>query len=267
MPGSLSLERGLQVLEALRDSGMPIGVRDIARKLDLSAPAVQRLLNTLTERGYVERDGATRRYRIGHGILTLARNVLYGDRLIRVAEPELATLAAEGFFNAFLGVRRGAAGVYLLGIQSKSPVVIRSSPGETMHLHSTALGKALLIDLSEDAIHAILGDGPFEIITPQTVNMPAKLISQIRAARTTGYTTAFDENIIGVLSIGAPVRDATGGVIGAISVAYPRSVGPEVVTAEIAEKVLASAARISSGLGYCRGDKRENRESSDAALR
>jgi DNA-binding IclR family transcriptional regulator len=265
MSGSLSLERGLQVLEALRDSGIPIGVRDIARKLELSAPAVQRLLNTLAERGYVEKDGASRRYRIGHGVLTLARNLLYADRLIGLAEPELATLAAEGFFNAFLGVRRGTTGLYLLGIQSQSPVVIRSSPGETMPLHATALGKALLIDLSKDAIHAILGDGPFERITPQTVNMPAKLISQIRAARSTGYTTAFDENIIGVLSVGAPVRDATGGVIGAISVAYPRSVGPEVVTAEIAEKVLAAAARISVGLGYCPKGEHENGESSDAA--
>ncbi len=128
MSGSLSLERGLAVLEVLKDSEDPVGVREVARRLNLSAPAIQRLLNTLAEHGYVEQAPDTRRYRIGHGVLALAQHVLRKDRLISLAEPELQALAAEGCFNAFLGVRRGAAGLYLSAVQSQSPIVIRSSP-------------------------------------------------------------------------------------------------------------------------------------------
>ncbi len=250
MSGSLSLERGLSVLEALENANEPVGVREIARRLELSAPAVQRLLNTLAERGYVEQAPDTRRYRVGHAVLALAQHVLRKDRLVLVAEPELRALASEGCFNAFLGVRRGSTGLYLLAIQSKSPVVIRSSPGEAMHLHSTALGKALLMGFSDDAIVDLLGQAPLERLTPRTVAEVPKLIGQLKVARSVGYTTSLDENLAGIISVGAAVRDASGMTIAAISVAYPRSVGPQVEIAEIGEAVTAAAARISASLGF-----------------
>jgi DNA-binding IclR family transcriptional regulator len=250
MSGSLSLERGLSVLEVLRDSDEPVGVREIARRLELSAPAIQRLLNTLAEHGYVEKAVDTRRYRIGHGVLVLAQHVLRKDRLIGLAEPELQALAAEGCFNAFLGVRSGTSGLYLLAVQSRSPVVIRSSPGERMALHSTALGKALLIGLSDDMVIELLGNKPLEQLTPRTVTEPGRLIGQLNTAHKIGYTTSLDENILGVISVGAPVHNATGAIIAAISVAYPHSVGPKIEIAEVGEKVMAAAARISAGLGF-----------------
>ncbi|MBA5775541.1 IclR family transcriptional regulator [Stappia sp. F7233] len=265
MSGSLSLERGLSVLEILKDSDEPVGVREVARRLELSAPAIQRLLNTLAERGYVEQTADTRRYRIGHGVLVLAQHVLRKDRLIALTEPELQALAAEDCFNAFLGVRCGSAGLYLLAVQSRSPVVIRSSPGERMALHSTALGKALLVGLSDDAIGKILGEAPFERLTPRTVTEPEQLISQLRTARTIGYSTSLDENILGVISVGAPVRSSSGSVIAAISVAYPRSVCPQIEIAEVGEKVMAAAARISAGLGFGGESELQDKDPHDAA--
>lgn len=248
MSGSLSLDRGLSVLEALKSSREPLGVREIARRLELSAPAIQRLLNTLTEYGYVDQCAQTRRYSLGYGVLALAQYLLRKDRLIELAEPELEALAKEGCFNAFLGVRRGSAGLYLLAVQSSSPVIIRSTPGESLRLHSTALGKALLVGIADDTLEKLLGEMPLEQLTPRTVTEPTRLIAQLRAAHAVGYTTSLDENILGVISIGAPVRDAEGNVIAAISVAYPRSVGPQIEIAELGEGVAAAATRISSGL-------------------
>jgi DNA-binding IclR family transcriptional regulator len=250
MTGSLSLERGLSVLEALKDSDEPIGVREIARRLDLSPPAIQRLLNTLAGRGYVEQAADTRRYHVGHGVVELARHVLRKDRLVETAEPELQALAGVGFFNAFLGVRLGSRGLYLLAVQSRSPVVIRSSPGERMPLHSTALGKALLVGLAEDAILELFGQGPLEQLTARTLTTPAQLISQLQTARGLGYTTSLDENILGVISVGAPIRSASGAVTAAISIACPRSIGPRIEIAEMGERVMSAAGRISARLGF-----------------
>lgn len=265
MPGSLSLQRGLSVLEMLKESDEPVGVREIARRLELSPPAIQRLLNTLAKHGYVEQAADTRRYRIGHGVLVLAQHVLRKDRLMGFAEPELQALAAEGCFNAFLGVRSGSAGLYLLAVQSRSPVVIRSSPGERMALHSTALGKALLLELPDDAIGVILGEAPLDRLTPRTVTEPDRLISQLRSAHSIGYTTSLDENILGVISVGAPVRSSSGSVIAAISVAYPRAVGPHIEIADVGEQVMAAAARISEGLGFSNQSEREGKDPRHAA--
>jgi DNA-binding IclR family transcriptional regulator len=250
MTGNLSLERGLAVLNVLKEADEALGVRELARRLEQSAPAVQRILNTLAEQGYVEQATDSRRYRLGHSVLALARNILRKDRLVGLAEPELQALAAEGCFNAFLGIRRGDRGIYLLTVQSRSPVVIRSSPGETFSLHSSALGKALLMELSREAIFGIVGEGPLERLTERTVTDPEKLTAQIRSSQIIGYTTSLDENFVGLIAIGAPLRDASSTILAGISVAYPRSVGPQVAIAEIGETVAAAAARISAGLGF-----------------
>lgn len=265
MTGNLSLERGLSVLDVLKESDEPIGVRDLGRRLDQSAAAVQRILNTLVEFGYVEQVAESRRYRLGHSVLELARYVLRRDRLIGLAETELHALAGEGCFNAFLAVRRSDRGLYLLTVQSKSPVIIRSSPGETFPLHSTSLGKALLMDLSGEAVIQIVGRGPLERLTPRTVTEPNKLIAEINAAEGVGYTTSIDENFAGLIAIGAPVRDGSGAIVAGISVAYPRSVGPHVEIAEIGEKIMAAAARISVGLGYRSDAGHRNEGASHAA--
>src|SRR3546814_17272269 len=88
-----------------------------------------------------------------------------------------------------------------------------------------------------------------EQLTPRTVTEPVHLISQLRTAQAIVDTAALDENILGVVSVGAPVRSASGMVIAAISVAYPRSVGPQVAIAEVGERVMAAAARLSAGFG------------------
>ena len=249
------MERGLAALNVLRDADEALGVRELARRLNISAPAVQRILNTLSDQGYVEQLADSRRYRLGHSVLALAREILRKDRLIAAAEAELQDLAADGCFNAFLGVRIRRHGIYLLTVQSKSPVVIRSSPGETFPLHSTALGKALLVGLSRDAIMGILGEGHLEQLTLRTVIDPGKLMAQIGASKNTGYTTSLDENFVGLIAVGAPLWDASGRNTAAISVAYPRSVGPHVEIADVGEKVMAASARISANLGHRQTNK------------
>lgn len=249
MSGSLSLNRGLMVLEELNASVEPLGVRELARRVELSAPAIQRILNTLGEFGYVEQDCETRRYHLGYGVLALAQRLLGRDRLIELAQPELQALASKGHFNAFLGVRRGSLGLYLRAVQSDSPVVIRSAPGETMTLHATALGKALLLGMPDKALAEFLKELPLEKLTPRTVVDAGRLAEQIRTARKIGYSTSLDENIVGVISIAAPICDADEAVVAAISVAYPRGVGPQVEIAETGELVMAAAKRISASLG------------------
>lgn len=265
MTGNLSLERGLAVLNVMRDASEALGVREIARRLEVSAPAVQRIVNTLAEQGYVEQAPDSRRYRLGHAVLALAQQALAKDRLAALAEPELGLLASQGCFNAFLGIRRGSAGIYVLTVQSKSPVVIRSSPGGDFPLHSTAMGKALLIGVGAGQIVDLLGNGPFERLTPRTVTDPGTLIEQIHLAERMGYATSIDENFVGLIAVGAPLRDVAGSTVGAISVAYPRSVGPQVDIADVGELILAAAARISANLGFRGQTKQKGEDPRDAA--
>ncbi|MBW9075674.1 IclR family transcriptional regulator [Agrobacterium deltaense] len=250
MSNNLSLEKGLSILALLKDAREPLGVREIARRLELSPAVAQRLLNTLAAQSYVEQEENSRRYQIGYAVLGLAQHVFQRGRLLTLARAELQGLAAGGCFNGFLGVRRGSTGIYVLAIQSDSPVVIRAHPGEAMPLHSTALGKALLLSATDEQVARVLGNGPFQRLTDRTVTDLDQLIQQLHIARSLGYATAISENVEGVISLGAPIYDAGGSLIAAISVAFPRAVYPKVKITDVAQYVLAAANRISKGLGF-----------------
>lgn len=243
-----SLERGLSVLDLLSRSEGDLGVREIARRLGLSPAAIQRIVNTLAEQQYVEQSLDTSRYGLGSAVVGLARNALQKNSLTAAAEPVLKEIVAASIFNAFLGIRRGGTGFYLLALQSRSPVVIRSSPGDAFLLHSTALGKALLLDHDEEALLTILGPGPYKKLTDKTVTLPHQLLKQAERAVRRGYTSSAHEAFPGIVSLGAPLRTASGSIIGAISLAYPLLVGDPQELSDAGELIASAASRISAAL-------------------
>src|SRR5436190_2176754 len=118
-PGSQSLERGLDVLEVVEAEGADIGVREIARRLDLSPTIVQRMVTSLAKRGYVDRNAETARYRLGYRALALGANSSgAGADYIGTARRELERLARGNSLNGFVSVLHDGRAVYLLAVQA-----------------------------------------------------------------------------------------------------------------------------------------------------
>lgn len=245
--GSQSLERGLTVLELLDTSEAPLGVRELARRLELGPAIVQRLLNTLGARGYVEQAAETRRYRIGPRALGLGAALLRTDALMAGAREALERLAHEHGLNGFLGAIRGGRLTYLLAVQSPGPIAIRNAPGSEARFHSTAMGKALLAALPAAEADALLGEAPLPRLTPRTITDRAKLRADLAATAARGWGFVDGENLAGVISAGVVIRDAAGAPVAAISVAAPGG-GAEAVAA-IAAPLLPEARRLSARLG------------------
>src|SRR5690606_37994016 len=128
LSGNQSLQRGLEILEILDKATAPLGVREIARQLGLSATIVQRLINTLSQYRFVTQDNETKRYSIGYRAFGLGWSLTKKDRLISVVKPELDILAAKHLLNGYLGILRGTRAIYILSTQSEGPIVIRSVP-------------------------------------------------------------------------------------------------------------------------------------------
>jgi DNA-binding IclR family transcriptional regulator len=249
MNTSQSLERGLMVLELLNTSPTAVGVREMARRLQISTTIVQRLVNTLAEHDYLEQVAETRRYRIGPRALGLGSSLLRHDKLISSANAELQRLANEHGLSGFLCGLRGARAVYLLAVQSSGPIAIKAIPGQTAYLHSTAMGKSLLAWMSDDAVTQLLVNEELLKLTPKTIdNLPA-LIQNLQDVRRLGYATSMEENLPGVISVGAPIRNAGGEVVAALSVAFAGNAGAEADLRGPATLVLDASSRLSRGLG------------------
>ena len=248
-PGSQSLERGLDVLEIVEAAPTDIGVREIARRLDLSPTIVQRLVSSLSRRGYVEKNYETARYRLGFRARALGANSEQGSDYIVAARRELEKLAREHRLNGFVSVLHGGRAVYLLAVQADGPVAIKVAPGSEMPLHSTSAGKVLLASVSDAEARKLLGHGRLPAITPHTVTDPASLVASLARVRRQGYATVNEENIRGVLSVAAPIHDGTGRVIAALSVAFPKYLDAGLTLQSATPLVAAAAQRASRAFG------------------
>lgn len=211
---------------------------------------MHRLVRTLTERGFLEQSDDTQRYRIGPRAFSVGRHYVGARGLVDVALPVLQRLASEHELNAYLGVLSDAAVIYLVALQSDGPIVIRVAPGARAQVHSTALGKVLLAAQPDDAVRRLLGRSALPRLTPKTVTDPAALVRQMATVRRQGYAISDEENLPGVFAVGAPVRDAAGHVVAAISGARPRYLTPATRVRPIARLVLEAAQTISSRLGH-----------------
>jgi DNA-binding IclR family transcriptional regulator len=243
-----SVMRAIDILALLADGSEPLGVREIARRLGLAPSNVQRLIKTLTRAGLLEQTESTLRYNIGYRAFQIGNAFVGQSSLYSAVMPELYALAVQ-HITGFLGVRRDRRIVYLATVQSEGPVAINHRPGSETHLHSTAMGKALLAEMDDDAICALLGSRPLPRLTPRTkVSLP-QLLKDIHNIRHVGYAVSEEENRQGFFSAGAVVRDVSDTAIAVVSGAVPTGMLSANNRIAIARQVLAAAQNASRKLG------------------
>jgi len=123
---------------------------------------------------------------------------------------------------------------------------MRSMPGDRLPLYCTGVGKAILSQLSEERIRAILGPGPLVKITESTYTDPEDIIAEANRARELGYGVDREEFEVGLTCYAMPLRLPGSDFVGAISISGPtaRMKNPEVRDRFLA--LLAQAVRDST---------------------
>jgi DNA-binding IclR family transcriptional regulator len=246
--GNQSVARALTILNLLANRSEPLGVREIARQLHLAPSIAQRLLKTLAKAGFLEQTGTTLRYMIGYKAFQIGNAFVAQTNLHSAVMPELYALA-EQQINGFLGVLRDRSVVYLATVQSNGPIAINHRPGAQAHLHSTAMGKALLAEMPEHEMRGLLGQRPLPRLTAHTKSSLTQLIAELEATRRQGYSVSDEENRLGFFSIGAVVRDASGSAIAVVSGAVPTAGLKNQDRVRIARLVVDAAHNASRKLG------------------
>lgn len=218
---SQSVARAVDILELLAEHGA-LGVREIARRMELSPTIVHRLLSTLASTGFAEQAPDTQKYRIGYRAFRIGSSFLSQNDLDRASTPELVALAEQHQVNSFLGVLRDHAMVYLKVVKSNGPIVINNAAGSTALPHSTAFGKVMLAALPDKQVAEVMGREPYKRLTRKTKVTLRSLLTDLREIRESGIAISDEENIVNVYSVGAAVRDASGAVVASLSGAVPR---------------------------------------------
>ena len=241
-----SIERAFAVLGALSDG--PIGVTEVADRVDLPKSTAARLLASLAREGVVEQVPGDTAYRLGPRLVTLAARIRPARTLAALARPSLEELAGSAGEAAGLSVRDGNTVHYLDQVGSPNPVSVRDWTGSRIPLHAVSSGQVLLAYAAPAFIQRYLGR-PMESFAPRTLVTADALLERMRAIRRDGYTWALEEFDEGISSVAAPVADASGEVVAAVHLHGPSYRFPAAgAEGQLAEMVVASAARISESL-------------------
>ena len=243
-----SVERAITVMEFLSHQGWS-GVTEVANEIGIHKSTAYRLLATLKDRGMVEQDGATEKYRLGFGVVLLASTVTADLDVVRYAKPVCERLSEETEETVTLTSLEGDQAVVIHQTISTSSMMNVDWAGWHTPLHTTAAGKVLLAHLPEHRRRVIL-KRPLENFTEDTVVDPVRLREQLREIRDTGYAYTIEELEVGMNAAGSPIRTADGEVVAAVGVSGPAFRLPAESIQDLGERVAEAAEDISQRLGF-----------------
>jgi DNA-binding IclR family transcriptional regulator len=245
LSGSQTLVRGLDVLEAVMGGATNLGT--LSEILGLNRSTIHRLAATLVDRRYLSfapRVG----YALGPKLLELGFLARAQMSLPRIAREPMEALAASTGDTVHLGVLDGFRALYLGKIPGSRRVEISSRIGERQPLRSTGLGKALLLDESEERWREFY---EYEGRQGKRYNVPLDAwLSRMRDYARNGCALDLEENEDRIRCVAAPVRDAGGMIVGAISVSSAAQYMDDERMRKLADDVRNAARRISENLGW-----------------
>ncbi len=244
------VEVALEAVKFLCKTPRGIGVREMARALGVGKSTMHRILQTLDAKGLVRQDQETSRYVITAHLMGLASLILENLEFRRVARPFLEALQKRCGETVFLGVLDGAEVVIVDRIDSQEPLRMVNDIGFREPAHSTALGKSILASLPDEQLHSSLHGLELKALTPKTITSVETLKAELNRVQLSGFAIDDEESTPGVRCVGAPVRDAFGSVIAAVSVSGPSvRITPDRIPS-LAQEVRSTAETISRELGF-----------------
>ncbi|MEU1532868.1 IclR family transcriptional regulator [Streptomyces fagopyri] len=242
------VDKAMEVLEALVETGGPHRLGEIARRTGLTKPTVHRHLRTLAEYGFAQpAEGGS--YRAGPRLLGLAAAALHDSRDLALARPVLADLRRRTGLLTQYSVRHADDAVLLAQSEPAREYRMYARPGSRVPLHSSGTGLAMLSALPAREADALLEAGPLAARTPRTPTDPAALRTLLREAAGAGYAVDDEYEELDVRSVAAPVVDGDGQVVGAIGISGLTFTLDEQSVALFGPMVRAAARTVSAGLG------------------
>ncbi|CAM3059424.1 IclR family transcriptional regulator [Paenibacillus sediminis] len=212
-----AVERALDILMCFTKN-TDLSLTEIAAQIDLHKSTVHRLLNTLEERGFVIRNHATEKYRLGIKIWELSNHLSQDDDPAVLLLPEMERLRDQLGETVSLYLRDGNERIRIQAVQSNQPIRRVAPVGARLPLTVGASSKVLVAFAEPADQQAIL-----DSLEWSSVITREEYMKQLEQIRENGYATSYEEREPGAAAVAAPIFDRTGKVAAALSVSGPVS--------------------------------------------
>ncbi|MFJ2619803.1 IclR family transcriptional regulator [Glutamicibacter sp. NPDC087344] len=244
---SETLKRALGLLDLVAVE--PMSLDELAAQRQVHKTTIMRQLHTLEECRFVVRNGHGK-YQLGSKLFELSSLALEQRNIVHVARPHLTALNRLTGHTIHLAAFEGPEVVYIDKLESRHAVRMYSRIGLTASLHATAVAKVLLCDLPIERQEHIAQSLNYHRFTQHTVSNSEEFLRALAATRAQGFAFDDREHEEFVHCVAAPIRDATGHVVAAISCSVPVVLLNKTDLLALVPDIKSAAEAISADLGF-----------------
>ena len=202
--GVQSVERALELLEALAEPREAKGVSELARATGLPVATIHRLLATMVSRGYVRQDTGSHKYTLGSHLIRLGEAA--ARDFAQFARPYLAELMEASGETANLAMLEDGQVAYVAQVPSRHHRVrMFTEVGRRVHPHTSGVGKVVLAFCPRAEAEALLARSGLPPRTPRTITDPARFLAELDKVASQGYAIDSGEEEVGVRCLAVPV--------------------------------------------------------------
>lgn len=213
-----SVETSLLIIETLRDLGSA-GINEIAEKAELTDSTVYKHLNTLLKNEFVIKteDG----YRLGMKFLEIGgslRDDIPGAELIK---DTVRHISNETNQTAHFTVEDHGRSIIIYVF--RGGVHTRAHVGSRFYMHQVAAGKAILSQMSESDVKAVIARHGLPAVTDHTITTEEELFEELDLIREQGVAFNRQESADGLHAVAVPLMVSEDRVLGAFTIVGPAS--------------------------------------------
>lgn len=230
-----AVERALDILLCFTKQ-RDLSLTEIAGEISLHKSTVHRLLTTLEEKGFVIRDSATEKYRLGLKIWELSVHLSEGDEPAILLQPRMEQLRDRLGETVSLYLLDGTDRLRIQAVQSNQAIRRVAPVGARLPLFVGASSKVLVAYAPDEVLQSVLNSPEW----PSSVDR-AEYIAQLERIREIGYATSYEEREPGAAAVSVPILNRKGELAAALSVSGPVSRMSQQTLEEIAPVVMEAA--------------------------
>jgi DNA-binding IclR family transcriptional regulator len=242
-----ALERGLSIIEMFSASERALSMAEIAARLGLTQSTIYRIMQTLTERGYLRKIAKTT-FELGPRVVSAGFTWLASRDITEIAMPWLNALRDRTSFSCHLAIREHTDAVYIYRAFAQQRLTVNIPIGSRLPCHGSALGRVLLTDLSGDELHTLYRDIRLDDYPPPAPKTFPELLSVLQGDRENGWAVSRSDDST---AIAAPIRNHQGRVIAAANLSGPDAIMQASGAIERSRELLLECTKaISAELGF-----------------
>ena len=246
-----ALDRAMSILKCLAQAPGGLTLTELSRAVGLHKATVLRFLRTLERGEFVAMASGGKIWRPGLAFLDIRMSTLGRHDIREIARPVMEAASAQANETAQLALFADDGIVYIEKVEPAEQLLrIHTQIGSRRPMHCTALGKAMAAFREPRDVERVIQLAGMARCTPQTITSPSAFQEELARVRRNGYAIDDREYNELVVCVAAPIRDAKGKVIAAVSLS---TFGIPVASARFQELIpiaVAAADRISHGMGW-----------------